>query len=76
MELTEDEIIKKYGTLCKHCGRNMFLPPEYEWTCFSCGYNVIKRQHELSKIQRKKNKFYQPLEICSSQNIFHMCRCI
>ena len=34
-----------------------FTSFEYEWTCFSCGYNVNKRKHELSKIQRKKNKF-------------------
>ena len=52
MEPTEDEIIEKDGTLCKHCDRNMLLP--YEFTCILCGYNVIKRKHELSKISRKK----------------------
>ena len=59
MELTEDEIIQKYGKHCRHCNRNTLLPYEYEFICFSCGFNVIKRKHELSKIQRKKNKFYQ-----------------
>ena len=54
MELSEDEIIEKYGKHCRHCNRNTLLPYEYEWTCVSCGYNVIKRKHELSKIQRKK----------------------
>ena len=49
MELTEDEIFEKHGTLCKHCGRNMLLPYEYEFTGLACGYNVIKRKHELSK---------------------------
>ena len=53
MELTED-IIEKYGKHCGHCNRNTLLPYEYEWTCFSCGYNVNKRKHELSKIQGKK----------------------
>ena len=54
MELTEDEIIQKYAKNCRNCNRNSILPFEYEYTCFSCGYNVIKRKHELSKIQRKK----------------------
>ena len=54
MELTEDEIMQNYGTQCGHCVRSTLLPYENELTCFSCGYNVIKRKHELSKIQRKK----------------------
>ena len=74
MELTEDEIIQKYGKLCGHCNRNTLLPYENEFTCFSCGFNVNKRKHELCKIQRKENKFNQSLEICGNQNIFHMCR--
>ena len=45
MELTEDEMIKKHGTLCKHCGRNMLLPYEIDWTCVLCIYSVIKRKH-------------------------------
>ena len=55
MELTEDEIIQKHTKRCGHCNRKTFLPYEYEFTCFSCGYNVNKRKHELCKIQRKKN---------------------
>ena len=54
MELTEDEVVQKYEKHCGHCNRNTLLPYEYEFTCFSCGYNVNKREHELSKIQRKK----------------------
>ena len=54
MELSENEVIKKHGTLCKHCDRKMLLPYEYEWTSFSCGYNAIKRKHELSKSSGKK----------------------
>ena len=69
MELTEDEIIQKYGKNCGHCNRNTLLPYEYEFTCFSCGYNVSKRKNELSKIQRKKINFinrlkYAEVSIC------------
>ena len=76
MELNEEPIIEKYGKYCVHCNRNTLLPYEYERTCFSCNYNVNKRKYELSKIQRKKNKFYQSLEICRSENIFRMFRYI
>ena len=58
MNLSEDEFIQKYGKLCGHCNQKMLLPYEYEWGCFGCGYNINKRKHELSKIQ-KKNKFFQ-----------------
>ena len=51
MELTEDEIIEKYVKNCGHFNQNTLLSYEYGWTCFSCGYNVIRRKHELSKIQ-------------------------
>ena len=57
MELTEDEIIEKYAKRCRNRNRNTLLPYEYEFTCFSWGYNVNTRKNELSKIQRKK-KFY------------------
>ena len=64
MNLSEDELIEKHGKLCGYCKRNHLLPYEYEWTCVSCGYNVIKTKHQLSKIQRKKTKFYQSIKIC------------
>ena len=51
MQLTDDEIFEKYGKHCGHCNRKTFLPYEYGWTCISCGYNVIKRKHGLTKIQ-------------------------
>ena len=54
MQLPEDEIIEKNGKQCGNCNRKTLLPYEYEFTCMSCGYNVIKGKHELSKIQRKK----------------------
>ena len=58
MELTENEILENYAKRCGHCNQSTLLPHEYEFTCFSCGYNIIKREHQLSKLQRKKN-FYQ-----------------
>ena len=72
MELTEDEIIQKYGKLCGHCNRNSLLPYEYEFTCFSCGFIVNKRKHELSKIQRKKINFNNRLKYAEVK-IFCIC---
>ena len=72
MELTEDQIIEKYGKRCGHCNRNTLLPYEYEFTCFSCGYNINKRKHELSKIQRKKINFINGLKY-AEQKIFCIC---
>ena len=42
MELTEVEIIEKYGRQCGECNQNTILPYVYEFTCISCGYNVVK----------------------------------
>ena len=72
MELTEDEIIQKYGKNCGHCNRNTLLPYEYEFTCFSCGYNVNKRKNELSKIQRKKINFINRLKYAEAKT-FSIC---
>ena len=72
MELTEDEIIQQYGKCCGHCNRKTLLPYEYEFTCFSCGFNVNKRKHELSKIQRKKINFINRLKY-AEQNFFCIC---
>ena len=54
MELSGDQINEKSAEKCGHCNRNTVLPYEYGFFCLSCGYNVIERKHELSKIQRKK----------------------
>ena len=72
MEISEDEIIQKYGKNCGHCNRNTLLPYEYEWSCFSCGFNVNKRKPELSKIQRKKINFINRLNY-AEQKIFCIC---
>ena len=72
MELTEDEIIEKYGEQCGHCTRNTLLPYEYEFTCISCGYHFIKRKRELSKKQRKKINFITRLKY-AEEKIFCIC---
>ena len=72
MNLSEDEIIEKYAKKCGHCNRNTLLPYEYEFTCFSCGFNINKRKHELSKIQRKKINFINRLKY-AEQKIFCFC---
>ena len=56
----------------RHCNRNTLLLYEYEFTCFSCGYNVNKQKHELSKGQRKKTKFISRLKYAEVK-IFSMC---
>ena len=72
MEINEDQIIEKYGKRCGLCNRNTLLPYEYEYTCFSCGYNVNKRKNELSKIQRKKINFINRLKYAEVK-IFSIC---
>ena len=57
---------------CLHCNRIMLLPYEYEWTCFSCGFNINKHKHELSKIQRKKINFINRLKYAELK-IFCIC---
>ena len=72
MEITEDEIIEKYTKSCGHCKRHTFLLYEYEFKCIACGYNVSKRKHELSKIQRKKINFINRLKYAEAK-IFSIC---
>ena len=73
MCLFEDEIIEKYAKQFRHCNRKTLLPNEYEFTCFVCGYNINKRKHELSKIQRKRINFINRLKYAEAK-IF--CTCI
>ena len=72
MELAEDQIFEKYAKHCGPCNRNTILPHEYEWTCFSSGYNVTKRNHELSKIRKMKINFINRLKY-AEQNFFCIC---
>ena len=48
------------------------LPYGFEFTCFVCGFNVIKRKHELSKIQRKKIYFINRLKH-GEVKVFSIC---
>ena len=54
MELTEEEMIQKFAKNCGHCNRNTLLTYEYEFTCFSCGYNVNKLNMNSQKYKEKK----------------------
>ena len=40
MEITADQTNEKYAEHCGHCGQNMLLTYEYEFTCISYVYNV------------------------------------
>ena len=72
MNLSEDQTIERYGKKCEHCNRNTLLPYEYQFTCFSCGFKIIKRKHELSKRQRKKINFINRLNYAELK-IFCIC---
>ena len=52
MELTEDQMFEKFSKLCGHRSRNTLLHMNMKILVFRAD-NVIKRKHELSKIQRK-----------------------
>ena len=58
MEITKDEILRKFAKQCGHCRRISSLPFEHEFIFNACAYNVIKRKHKLIKTQRKINKFF------------------
>ena len=75
MQLSEDETIGKYDKKCGHCNRNTLLAYEHEWTCLSCGFNLIKRKHELSKIQLKIINFINRLKY-AEHNSLHLYRSI
>ena len=50
----------------------MLLPYENERKYFGCGYNVIKRKHELSKIQRKGIEIINRLK-SAEHKVFCIC---
>ena len=66
------KLYKKYAEKIGHCKRNTLLPYEYEFTCVFYGLNVIKRKHEMSKIQRKKINFTNRINY-AEQKIFCIC---
>ena len=73
MNLTEDRIIEKNVKHCGHCNRTTLLPYRHELICVSCLFILIKRKHEISKIQRQKTKIYQLIKICRTQNFLYKC---
>ena len=72
MNLSEDETIKKYAKHCGHCNRNTLLPYEYEWTCISCGFSLIKENTNLLKYNEKKINFINRLKYAELKT-FCMC---
>ena len=72
MQLSEDDIFEKNAKNCGHYNQNNLLPHTNEWSCISCGFILIKRKHELSKTQRKKNNFINRLKY-AEQNLFCIC---
>ena len=71
MEFSEDQFIQIYAKKCGHCSPNMLFSYEYEFTCFSCGDNVIKRKRQLSEISRKKINFINRLKYAEHE-IFYV----
>ena len=53
LEQTDDQILEKCGRNCMPCMRNTLLPYEYEYTCMTFGYNVMKK-NELTRFLWKK----------------------
>ena len=60
--MTKDQNIEKYVTQCMQYARKTSLPKEYDWRCVACGYNVIKRKSQLTKIQQKEISFANRLK--------------
>ena len=54
MEITEDGKTQKHRKKSRHCMGKLLLPYENDNVCVACAYNVMKRNHELSKISWKK----------------------
>ena len=64
--------LKKNTPKIEDIKRNTLLPCEYEFTCVSCGFNVIKRKNDLSKIQLKKINFINRLNYAEVK-LFSIC---
>ena len=53
MILTVDGTMETYAKQCLYCTCKTLLSYEDEWTCFSCGYNVLIRKNELRKTHQE-----------------------
>ena len=72
MNSSEDEIFEEYAKKHGHCLQNTLPPTEFEFSRISCGYNIIKKKNELSKIQRKRIIFVKRLKI-AEHKMFCIC---
>ena len=68
--LKEDQNFEKYAKLCNRSMQNALKPYEYEWTCVAFGQDVRKRKIGLTRIQRKRNKFYQWNKLFRVDNLY------
>ena len=59
MKLTENQVFEKVADQGINCLQKTLQPYKIDFVCISCGYNVIKRKIELTKIHRKQIKFCQ-----------------
>ena len=55
-----------------HCLRNAILPDDYEWTCFSCGFNVMKQNNQLTISPGNKLNLFDGIK-CSEKKMFVNC---
>ena len=62
MQLSKVEYFENYAKNSNHCSRITLISYEYDFNCVSCRYNIIKRKHELPKIQRRKIYFINRLK--------------
>ena len=67
MRVSDDEFIGGYSEQCVLCVRNTLLRKEYKWSCFSCGYTVIKQKNELTNNHRKKLDLNYRLEFAEQK---------
>ena len=73
MELNVNENVHMYAKHCGQCRKNILLPKEVIFICIACGYNIIKREHELTEIQWKKTKIFNRLKYAQQKT---SCVCV
>ena len=54
MELTEDFFFEKHRKRRIHFMSYCLVQSEYEFSCMTCEFHVMKRKNEHTKVQRKK----------------------
>ena len=56
--LTEDEVLMKYATICRSCSSRCLIEYPYEIRCLICNTIVTKQKQELTQICRIQNISY------------------